>query len=100
MKHRDYLLAAAVLCFTPAFTVYGFGGVFELLPLVVAIPSWLASGGPAWASAMLMAHFGPMGVVGIVALGLAEPRRFLQVGGDGIAPADFLERPVAHWTRA
>jgi hypothetical protein len=49
---------------------------------------------------MLMAHFGPMGVVGIVALGLAEPRRFLQVGGDGIAPADFLERPVAHWTRA
>ena len=38
---------ADVLCFTPAFAVYGLGGMFELLPMVVAIPSWFASGGSA-----------------------------------------------------
>lgn len=95
-RQRDLTrtVVSAVLCFTPAFAVYGFGGMFEILPLVLAVPSWLFMEGLPWSVAMVFAHLVPIVVVGFVALGLAVRA---DIGSDGATGTSVGSTSALDW---
>ena len=90
----------SILCFTPAYGFYGVGGMFEILPLVLAMPSWLSFDEPLAPLMVLFDHLPAVAMVGIPAFALVIRNCHLREMTQGIAGSSSSHSGTAlHGTR-